>query len=105
MQRNRLLSFDNAFPFRVFSFYINRQKMSSIPMEHAFAYSMGMCALWGSPERGGKGVYFALFLRLRVSVRITAAPVIELTHRAAHRPRLDSSAVRGEVLERLKMIL
>ena len=59
---------------------------------------MGMCALWGSPERGGKGVYFALFLRLRVSVRSTAAPVIEPKHRAAHRPSLDSSAVRGEVL-------
>ena len=50
------------------------------------------------------GYSIAFFLRLRVRVRIMAAPVREVTHRAAHRPSLDSSAVRGEALERLKMM-
>ena len=48
---------------------------------------------------------YLVFLRLKVLPRMVAAPVREIRHRADHRPRWDSSAVRGEELDLLKMML
>ena len=52
-----------------------------------------------------EGVYPLFFLRLRDSVRMVATPTTEVRHRADHRPRFDSSAVRGLVVEELNVMV
>jgi hypothetical protein len=48
---------------------------------------------------------YLVFLRLKVLPRMVAAPVREIRHRADHRPRWDSSAVRGLVEDEEKTML